>query len=211
MERFLQLAAEGNLRIANCTTAGQYFHLLRKQALMEQRRPLIVFTPKSLLRHRGAASRLEDLVGGRFHHVLDDPRMRDDNGNGRREAVRRVLLCTGKVFHELDGHPERERAEDLAIVRIEMIYPFPQEDLREVIESYPRLAEVAWVQEEPRNMGAWDAVARRILRVLPDGVDLGYIGRPPRASPSEGYPQAHQAEQERLLAAALGGVTSASR
>jgi 2-oxoglutarate dehydrogenase E1 component len=210
MERFLQLAAEGNLRIANCTTAAQYFHLLRKQALMEQRRPLILFTPKSLLRHRGAASRLEDLVSGHFSHVLDDPRLEAGNGNGR-DAVRRLLLCTGKVFHELDGHPERERAEDLAIVRLEMLYPFPHDDLREVIESYPRLAEVVWVQEEPRNMGAWDAVARRITRVLPEGVELGYVGRPPRASPSEGYPQAHQAEQERLLAAALGGVTSASR
>jgi 2-oxoglutarate dehydrogenase E1 component len=210
VERFLQLAAEGNLRIANCTTAAQYFHLLRKQALMEQRRPLILFTPKSLLRLRGASSRLEDLVTGHFAHVLDDPRIEAGNGNGR-DAIRRLLLCTGKVFHELDAHPERDRAEDLAIVRIEMLYPFPQEDLREVIESYPRLTEVSWVQEEPRNMGAWDRVARRISRALPDGIELGYVGRPPRASPSEGYPQAHQAEQERLLAAALGGVTSASR
>jgi 2-oxoglutarate dehydrogenase E1 component len=200
MERFLQMAAEGNMRVADCTTAAQYFHLLRKQALSDELRPLVLFTPKSLLRLRAATSRLDDLTRGRFRPVLDDPRVSD------REGVRRLILCTGKVFYELDGHADRGHADDLAVGRLELLYPFPEDELRELIDGYPDLTEVTWVQEEPRNMGAWNSVSRRIAPLLPDGLELGYVGRPPRASPSEGYPQAHQAEQERILSAALGGV-----
>ncbi len=204
MERYLQMAAEGNIRVADCTTAAQYFHLLRKQALSDELRPLVLFTPKSLLRLRAATSRLDELAEGRFRPVLDDPRATD------RERVRRLLLCTGKVFYELDGHAERAGADDLAIVRLELLYPFPEDGLREVVEAYPALSEVTWVQEEPLNMGAWNSVSRRITPLLPDGIELGYVGRPPRASPSEGYPQAHQAEQERILSAAFGGVRTSS-
>jgi 2-oxoglutarate dehydrogenase E1 component len=199
VERFLQLCAEGNMRVADCSTAAQYFHLLRKQALSDEIRPLVVFTPKSLLRARQAASRLEDLTAGKFRPVLDDPR-----AAGSRDRIRRLILCTGKVFYELDGNAERGRAEDLAIARLELLYPFPEDDVAELIASYPSLTSVTWVQEEPRNMGAWDAVGRRLARLVPESSELGYVGRPSRASPSEGYPQPHQAEQGRILADALG-------
>ncbi|HSJ74493.1 MAG TPA: hypothetical protein VK904_09260, partial [Miltoncostaeaceae bacterium] len=200
IERFLQLAAEDNIRVANCSTAANYFHLLRKQALTTRQRPLIIFTPKSLLRARSASSRLDDLTGGAFQPVLDDPRTA-----GSRDRVTRLILCSGKVFHELDGHAQREAHPELAIGRLEMLFPFPEEALAGLVGSYPALQSVHWVQEEPRNMGAWDFVRLQIERLLPAGVSLAYVGRARRASPSEGYPQAHQAEQDRLLAAAISG------
>jgi 2-oxoglutarate dehydrogenase E1 component len=197
IERFLQAAAEDNIRVANCSTAANYFHLLRKQALTDRQRPLIIFTPKSLLRAKSASSTLKDLSEGRFQAVIDDPRSED------RGAVTRLILCTGKVFHDLDAHAERAARTDVAIGRVELLYPFPDEEVRELMASYPNLRTVTWVQEEPRNMGAWEFVRLQLERVLPGGVTLEYVGRARRASPSEGYPQAHQAEQERLLAAAL--------
>ncbi|MBI2684418.1 MAG: multifunctional oxoglutarate decarboxylase/oxoglutarate dehydrogenase thiamine pyrophosphate-binding subunit/dihydrolipoyllysine-residue succinyltransferase subunit [Actinobacteria bacterium] len=203
-ERFLQLAAQDNMRVANCSTAAQYFHLLRKQALSDETRPLVVMTPKSLLRLKAASCSLAELSGGQFSYVIDDP-----TGRPRRDRVHRMLLCTGKVFHELDAHAAREAADDLVLVRIEMLAPFPHEAVRAVIERYPNITEVSWVQEEPKNMGAWDYIARGLRVLMPEGVELGYVGRPPRASPSEGWPQAHQEEQQRLLDAAfaVGAVT----
>jgi 2-oxoglutarate dehydrogenase E1 component len=198
VERFLQLAAEENIRVANLSTAAQYFHLLRKQALTDDRRPLVIFTPKSLLRLRSAASRLEDLTHGGFRSVLDDPTAAD-----RREEIRRLIVCSGKIFHELDGHEGRRESRDLAIARVEMVAPFPAGALGAVVEGYPNLTEITWVQEEPRNMGAWEFVRRRLEDLLPEGAELTYVGRGRRASPSEGYPQAHQTEQERVLRAAL--------
>ncbi len=197
IERFLQAAAEDNIRVANCSTAANYFHLLRKQALTDRQRPLIIFTPKSLLRAKGASSTLKDLSEGRFQAVIDCPRV------GDRDAVTRLILCSGKVFHDLDSHAQREGRTELAIARVELLYPFPDEEVRELMASYPNLRTVTWVQEEPRNMGAWEFVRLQLERVLPGGVQLNYVGRARRASPSEGYPQAHQAEQERLLAAAI--------
>jgi multifunctional 2-oxoglutarate metabolism enzyme len=200
IERFLQLAAEDNIRVANCTTAANYFHLLRKQALTGRQRPLIIFTPKSTLRAPSASSRLEDLADGAFQPVYDDPR-----AEGAHDRVTRLILCSGKVFHELDGHPRRTAHPELAIGRVEMLFPFPEERVAELLASYPELESVCWVQEEPRNMGAWDFVRQYLERLLPEGVSLGYVGRKRRASPSEGYPQKHQAEQDRLLAAAISG------
>jgi 2-oxoglutarate dehydrogenase complex dehydrogenase (E1) component-like enzyme len=200
IERFLQLAAEDNIRVANCSTAAQYFHLLRKQALTEKKRPLIVFTPKSLLRMKSASSHIDELTSGGFRSVLDDPRVED------RSAVRRLILCTGKVAHDLDARPERAEHPEIAVARVELLYPFPEEVLREVLAQYPSLEHVTWVQEEPANMGPWDFMRWQIEAILPQGVDLGYVGRARRASPSEGYPQAHQTEQERLLAAAFGNA-----
>jgi len=197
-ERFLRLAAEGNMRIANCSTAANYFHLIRRQGLLDEIRPLVVFTPKSLLRAKAASSSLSDLTNGRFEPVLPDPRVTDP------AQVTRLLLCTGKIFHELDGHADRANHPELAIGRIEQLYPFPREEIVALFESYPNLETVQWVQEEPRNMGAWSFITRRIERLLPIE-SFEYIGRPARASVSEGYPQTHQLEQARVLEDALAG------
>jgi multifunctional 2-oxoglutarate metabolism enzyme len=198
IERFLALGAEGNIRIANPTTAAQYFHLLRRQALIKKARPLIIFTPKGLLRLDRASSTMEDLTDGEFRHILDDPKAED-----RREKVERLVLCTGKIYYDMDGSPQREKAENVAIARVEMLYPFAKERLENVIAGYPNLKEIAWVQEEPRNMGAWKVMSRRFPQVLPEGIDLTYIGRPGRASPGEGYAAAHALEQERIALTAL--------
>jgi 2-oxoglutarate dehydrogenase E1 component len=198
IERFLALAAEGNIRIANPTTAAQYFHLLRRQALIQKPRPMVVFTPKGLLRLDRAAATAEELTEGHFHYILDDPRAVD-----RREKVERLVLCTGKVYFDLDSNERREAAEDVAIARVEYLYPFAHDQLAGVIASYPNLKEIVWVQEEPRNMGCWKVMSRRMPDLLPEGVELGYIGRPTRASPGEGYSVAHAKEQERIVLTAL--------
>ena len=200
IERFIQLAAEGNIRIANPSTAAQYFHLLRRQAHIAKARPMVVFTPKGLLRLPRATSTLEDLTSGSFEFVLDDPHAED-----RKEKVERLVLCSGKIYYDIDAAPKREEIENVAIARAELLYPFAKEQLTELIASYPNLKEIVWVQEEPRNMGAWSVMQRRMPELLPEGVELGYIGRPPRASPGEGYAVAHTKEQERIVLTALMG------
>jgi multifunctional 2-oxoglutarate metabolism enzyme len=198
IERFLQLAAEGNIRVANPSTAAQYFHLLRRQARIAKPRPLVVFTPKGLLRLPAACSRLEDLISGTFELVVDDPRSQD-----RKDRVERLVLCSGKIYYDIDGHERRDDADSVAIGRVELLYPFARDQLATLIATYPNLKEITWTQEEPRNMGAWSVMSRRLPELLPDGVTLGYVGRPPRASPSEGYPAAHRSEQERIVLTAL--------
>src|SRR3954452_20799908 len=198
IERFLALGAEGNIRIANPTTAGQYFHLLRRQALIKKPRPLIVFTPKGLLRLDRATVGLAELTDGELHFILDDPKALE-----RREKVERLVLCTGKVYYDMDANAQRDAAENVAIARVEVLYPFAKEQLERVIAGYPNLKEIAWVQEEPRNMGAWKVMSRRMPSDLPEGVALTYIGRQGRASPGEGYSGAHAREQERIVLTAL--------
>ncbi|MGN6815346.1 MAG: multifunctional oxoglutarate decarboxylase/oxoglutarate dehydrogenase thiamine pyrophosphate-binding subunit/dihydrolipoyllysine-residue succinyltransferase subunit [Solirubrobacterales bacterium] len=198
IERFLALGAEGNIRIANPTTAAQYFHLLRRQALIKKPRPLIVFTPKGLLRLDRATANLEELTQGELQFILDDPTAAE-----RREKVERLVLCTGKVYYDMDASERRAGAENVAIARVEVLYPFAKEQLERLIASYPNLKEIAWVQEEPRNMGAWKVMSRRMPDVLPEGVTLTYIGRQGRASPGEGYSGAHAREQERIVLTAL--------
>jgi multifunctional 2-oxoglutarate metabolism enzyme len=198
IERFLALAAEGNIRIANPTTAAQYFHLLRRQALIRKPRPLIVFTPKGLLRLDRATATPQQLTEEHFHFILDDP-----TAGERREKVERLVLCTGKIYFDLDASERREKAENVAIVRVELLYPFAEDQLVELITTYPNLKEIVWVQEEPRNMGAWKVMSRRLPEILPEGVELGYIGRPIRASPGEGYSVSHAREQERIVLTAL--------
>jgi multifunctional 2-oxoglutarate metabolism enzyme len=198
IERFLALGAEGNIRIAYPSTAAQYFHLLRRQALIRKPRPLIVFTPKGLLRLEKAAVRLEQLTDGELQFILDDPTSAE-----RKEKVERLVLCTGKVYYDMDSNKRRAGAENVAIARVEVLYPFAKEQLEAVISSYPNLKEIAWVQEEPRNMGAWKVMSRRFPDVLPEGVTLSYIGRQGRASPGEGYSVAHAREQERIVLTAL--------
>ncbi len=199
IERFIQLAAEGNIRIANPSTAAQYFHLLRRQAHIAKARPMVVFTPKGLLRLPRATSTLEDLTAGSFEFVLDDPRVEDKG------KVERLVLCSGKIYYDIDAAPKREEMDDVAIARAELLYPFAKEQLTQLIASYPKLKEIVWVQEEPRNMGAWSVMQRRMPELLPKGVELGYVGRPPRASPGEGYAVAHTKEQERIVLTALMG------
>ncbi len=198
IERFLALGAEGNIRIANPTTAAQYFHLLRRQALIRKPRPLVVFTPKGLLRLDRATATPEELTEGHFRFILDDPKAAE-----RREKVERLVLCTGKVYYDLDGNERRESAENVAVARVELLYPFADEQLKGVIAAYPNLKEIVWAQEEPRNMGCWKVMSRRLPDLLPEGVELGYVGRPTRASPGEGYSAAHAREQERIVLTAL--------
>ncbi|HET8863618.1 MAG TPA: multifunctional oxoglutarate decarboxylase/oxoglutarate dehydrogenase thiamine pyrophosphate-binding subunit/dihydrolipoyllysine-residue succinyltransferase subunit [Solirubrobacterales bacterium] len=198
IERFLAMAAEGNIRIANPSTAAQYFHLLRRQALIRKPRPLIVFTPKGLLRLDRASATVEELTNGQFQFIIDDPAASE-----RREKVERLVLCTGKVFWDIDASERRRSAENVAIARVELLYPFAKEQLSELIASYPNLKEIVWVQEEPRNMGCWKVMSRRLPDLMPEGVELGYVGRPTRASPGEGYSVAHAREQERIVLTAL--------
>lgn len=202
LERFLQLAAEDNVRIANCTTAAQYFHLLRRQAALRtlDPRPLIVMTPKSLLRHPKAMSPVRELAEGAFHPVLDDPTAAD-----RRSDVTRLIFCSGKVYVDLVTSPLFSAARHVAIVRVEELYPFPEEELAAVIARYPNARDVVWLQEEPKNMGAWTFVQPRLQPLLGDRT-LRYIGRPERASPAEGLAEMHEQEQARIVAEAFAGV-----
>ncbi len=173
VERFLQLAAERNIRVTNCTTPAQYFHLLRRQGRDNQRRPLIIMTPKSLLRLPQATSSLPDLAEGRFHEVLDDGSAREHAA-----AVTKVVLCSGKVYYDLAAAAAQREFNPIAIVRVEQLYPIPDVALREVLSNYPQVDEVRWVQEEPRNMGAWAFVHGRIRNILPESIRLSYVGRP---------------------------------
>jgi len=198
LERFLALGAEGNIRIANCTTPAQYFHLLRRQARHGDMRPLVVFTPKSLLRLPAATSRLEELTSGRFRAVLDDPGAADRN-----DAVTRLVLCSGKIYYDLLASPARAAAAHVAIARVELLYPFPVADLTELVRRYPKLTDVMWVQEEPRNMGPRKFMLPKLRDLTPTGITIKDVSRPERASPAEGYPAAHQAEQARIVKEAL--------
>ena len=201
LERFLQLAAHGNMRVAYPTSAAQYFHLLRDQALAATARPLVVMTPKSLLRLKESASVLGDLAEGDFRPVIDDPVM--SATAKQRKKIRTLLLCTGKIYYELELHPDRRDADDLAIVRLELLNPLPIEEILALIRTYPHLEQIYWVQEEPSNMGAWLHLARPIGLRRPYEIRWDYIGRPRRASPSEGYAGTHHIEQERIISTAL--------
>jgi 2-oxoglutarate dehydrogenase E1 component len=197
LERFLQLAAQENIRVANPSTSAQHFHLLRRQALDAAGRPLVVMTPKGLLRLKQASSTLADLAAGSFHQVIEDP-------GAKHEAVTRLILCSGKVYYDIVGHEARAAAEEVAVARVEQLYPFPVEPYAQLMSRYPNLREVRWVQEEPQNMGAWRTIRHRLeAPLLERGIPLTYGGRPWRASPSEGYPTAHLREQDRIVRAAL--------
>jgi len=200
LERFLQLCAEDNIQVANCTTPAQLFHLLRRQMKRNFRKPLVVMTPKSLLRHRLAVSSVADLAEGSFHEILDasaappviDPR-----------HVTRLLLCSGKVYYELLTERERRQRNDVAIVRVEQLYPFPEEALAQVLARYGQAADMVWVQEEPRNMGAWSFIYEYLPPLLHPNQALRYVGRDAQASPATGSQKLHQQEQAVLLDQAL--------
>ena len=209
LERYLQLCAQDNMRVCNCTTPAQYFHLLRRQAalLKTDPRPLIVMTPKSLLRAQAASSSLADLTNGTFQPVINDER-----ALAAPSDITRLILCSGKIYTDLaykggiDGkalRPEWEAAQGVAAVRVEELYPFPERELRDVIAGYPNLREIAWLQEEPRNMGAWTYMAMRLREDVEWTGILRYRGRPASASPAEGSKLWHGAEQTRILRSAL--------
>ncbi len=195
LERFLQQGAQENIRIANCSTSAQLFHLLRRQALDATARPLVVMTPKGLLRLKQASSTLHDLSAGAFQPVIDD---RVDDRSG----IRRLVVCSGKVYYDIVGHETRVTASSVAVARLEQLYPFPVDAVSELLAAYPALEELVWVQEEPQNMGAWRTLRHR-LEDSAGTVPVRYIGRTWRASPSEGYPAAHLREQDRIVRAAL--------
>jgi len=195
LERFLQLAAQENIRVANPSTSGQYFHLVRRQALDPVGRPLVIMTPKGLLRLKQASSTLAELADGAFAPVIDDPA-------AARDEVTRLVICSGKLYYDVVGHEERPKARSVAVARLEQLYPFPVEAYARLIASYPSLREIVWAQEEPQNMGAWRTIRHRLEEPR---VPLRYVGRSWRASPSEGYPTAHLVEQDRIVRTALSG------
>ncbi len=204
IERFLTLCARGNLRVAEPTTAAQYFHLLRSQVRIPDRRPLIVFTPKSLLRARQARSPISAFTSGSFAEVLDDPSA--DLEGFDRAGVDRVVLCTGKVA--FDALARRDELGDagahVAVVRLEQLYPWPKDTLAEVLRGYPQAEEVVWLQEEPENMGAWNFVHSRLHRLLRSTHLLRHVSRAESASPASGSAALHRLEQEDLLVRAVG-------
>ena len=203
LERYLALGAEGNIRVANCTTPAQYFHLLRDQALRSTPRPLVLMTPKGLLRLPAATSSPEELTAGGFRPVIDDPRHAEDRGR-----VRRLVLCSGRLYHELTAPDVAGESPDTAVVRVELLYPFPARELREVLRGYGALETIVWIQEEPRNMGARKFVLPKLREIVPARIPIVDVSRPERSSPAEGYHAAHRAEQARIIREALGSASA---
>ncbi len=198
LERFLQLCAEDNMRVAYPTTPAQYFHLLRGQALRRPERPLVVMTPKSLLRHPLASSTIAELTEGTYRPVLSDPTP------GDLARITRLVLCSGKIYYDIEAHSRRSEADGTAVARVELLHPFPSEDLVALVSGYPNLREVVWAQEEPRNMGALTYIGPRLRAVVPRRIPLAYVARPERASPAEGKLKDHVRQQEELVLRALG-------
>jgi len=198
LERFLDLAAEDNMQVAYPSSPAQYFHLLRRQALRANRKPLVVMTPKSLLRLPAARSTAEQLTAGQFSEVLPDP------AGPSPDKVRRLLLCAGKVFYELAKRRNDEGLDQVAIVRVEQLYPFPAKALRAQLDAYPGAEQTVWVQEEPENMGAWRYVRLKAEQEL--GVRLEPVSRDEGAAPAAGSPTLHQQEQQELLDRAFAGL-----
>ncbi len=204
LDRFLSLCADNNLQVCIPTTPAQNFHLLRRQMHRKFRKPLVTMTPKSLLRDPRATSKLEDLTQGSFQNVIDD------HASPAREAVKRVLFCSGKIYFTLDGNREalkksdpKFKADEVAIVRVEQLYPFPQKEIQTVLAKYRNAQEILWVQEEPRNKGAWSFMEPRLRQLLPDGHVLIYNGRDEAASPAVGSKRLHEIEEKELVSHAL--------
>ena len=197
LERFLQLCAENNLQVCNPTTPAQYFHLLRRQAKQEMLRPLVVMTPKSLLRLPAASSTIDELTTGGFRPLIDDAKIAD------RAKVKRIVLCSGKVFYDLDAGREDSNDGRVAIVRVEQFYPFPAAGLKDVFASYPNASQVFWTQEEPENMGGWTFVEKRIRDIKPEHLTLRYVGRVASASPATGSYAIHELEQKAIVETSL--------
>ena len=197
IERFLQLAGRGNMRVIYPTTPAQYFHALRRQVHLQDRKPLVVFTPKSLLRHPDATSARAAFTGGGFQEVLQDAH------EAQLQDVRRIVLCSGKVFYDLEAYRRAQGVNDVLLVRVEQYYPYPGDQLGEIFKRHATVSDVVWVQEEPRNMGAWDFLDERIIDDLQPGQSLRYVGRPSNPSPATGSARRHKKEQDTILAEAF--------
>jgi 2-oxoglutarate dehydrogenase E1 component len=202
LERFLQLCAEQNMQVCVPSTPAQMFHMLRRQMLRSFRKPLIVMTPKSLLRHELSVSALEDLTQGRFARVIDEV---DDL---QPQQVRRIVFCSGKVYYDLLRARRKDGVRDVALVRIEQLYPFPGEEYEAVLRKYSNAREFVWCQEEPQNQGAWYQIRHRLQEYLGKRAEVFYAGRAPAAAPATGIPKIHEAEQHALVDAALHGTTT---
>jgi multifunctional 2-oxoglutarate metabolism enzyme len=198
LERFLQLCAEDNIQVANFTTPAQYFHALRKQVLQDKKKPLIIMSPKSLLRHPMAVCNVEELATGKFHPFIEDPDVDDE------KKIDRLVICSGKVYYDLYKEREEREKSNVAIARLEQFYPFPDKDITAYLKKLNHVKEIVWCQEEPRNMGAWTFVSPRINGILGKGQKLIYAGRLASASPAAGQKAIHEAEQARLIEEALG-------
>ena len=198
IERFLQLAADNNMQLVQPTSAAQIFHLLRRQMIRLFRKPLVIFTPKSLLRNKDAGSPLSELVKGSFHTVIGEVDTKLEA-----KKVKRVLACSGKVYYDLVNARKERNANDVAIIRVEQLYPFPHKALATELAKFPNFSELVWVQDEPQNQGAWFQIQHNILENLNDGQKLAYSGRPASASPAVGYYDKHYAQQKSLIDAAF--------
>ena len=198
VERFLQLCADDNMQVVYPTTSAQMFHLIRKQVKQAFRKPLVVLTPKSMLRLPAAVSRTEAFVFGHFRQVLPDVAITDGN------AITKVLLCSGKIYHELCVQREKSGQNTTAVVRLEQLYPFPDGALTKVLAMYPNAKKFVWVQEEPRNKGAYRFAQAQLSELL--GITVDYVGRQDSASPAVGSHKQHAIEQEKILAQAIGAA-----
>jgi 2-oxoglutarate dehydrogenase E1 component len=198
IERFLTLSAEDNIQVTVPTTAAQHFHLLRRQVVREVRKPLVIFTPKRPLRMAQSRSRIEELESGSFQEVLDDPAVDD------RSAVRRLVFCSGKVAWDAMAERDKRRA-PVAVVRIEQLFPFPQQQMRDVLQQYPNARELVWLQEEPENMGPWHFIEHRVWRVKEEGYDIRHVARVESGSPATGSATIHDQELADLMEETFSG------
>jgi 2-oxoglutarate dehydrogenase E1 component len=198
VERFMQLAADTNMQLVQPTTASQIFHVLRRQMVRNLRKPLVIFTPKSLLRHKDAASPLSEFTKGCFQTIIPDQKVL------KGDKVKRVVTCSGKVYYDLSKKREEKGADDVAIIRVEQLYPFPHKAFSTELKKYPNATEVVWAQDEPQNQGAWFFVQHYIHENMLEGQKLGYSGRAASASPAVGYSHLHQEQQKALVEGAFG-------
>jgi 2-oxoglutarate dehydrogenase E1 component len=193
----MQLSANHNIQVCVPSTPAQMFHLLRRQVLQPTRKPLVVMTPKSLLRSKAATSQLEVLTGGHFQLVIGD------RGPGEAEEIRRVVFCAGKVYYDLAEKRDAENIREVAVMRVEQLYPFPEDALRGFVEEFPNATEVVWCQEEPQNQGAWYQIRHHLQACISGHQELKYVGRSHSASPAVGYFTRHQEEQRALVDEAI--------
>jgi 2-oxoglutarate dehydrogenase E1 component len=201
LERFLQSCAEENMQVCNVTTPAQYFHVLRRQIHRGYRKPLVIMTPKSLLRLEAAVSKTEDFTNSRFYEILEGPAPKDP------KKVERVILCTGKVYYDLLNYRTANGLDDTTtLIRIEQLYPLYGEKLKRIFAPYAKAKSVVWCQEEPQNMGAWTYIAPRLREVISPAIPIRYVGRGESASPAEGLHSQHSHEQSRIVREAVQGA-----